>query len=853
MTRIWLFAAAIAVGSLLKPASCAAEDSVVVLPTRFTLDGENAEQHLLVERLKEGEFIGNLIDGVTLDSSNPNVVVIEDNVARPVSNGQATIIAVVTGEQFKADVTVVGMEQPTPRSFRNDVLPVFAKVGCNTGSCHGALAGKGGFKLSLHGYNPSADFARIVQEARGRRIERLDPGRSLILAKPSGAIPHKGGLRFDVDSPAYWAIAEWVAQGAPPPGTAAAKVDHLEILPQRMLLTPETEQQIIVQAFYTDGRVRDVTRWAKYESTDTTVGSIDAQGSIRVLGHGAGAVTAWFDSKIAIARVTVPFDNPVDKQLFAAEHDSSSFIDRLVLDQLEQLHLVPAPLAGDATFIRRAYIDTIGTLPMAGEVREFLADRSADKRMRLTDELIARPEYVDYWAYKWSDVLLVNGQLLRPNAVKAYYLWIREQVEKNTPWDEFARQILTAQGDAFENGATNFYALHQDAETMTENVCQAFLGLSIGCAKCHNHPLEKWTNDQYYAMANLFARVRGKGWGGDPRGGEGARTVYVATRGDLLQPSSGKPQLPTPLDGEPLDIEWPGDRRVPLSDWLTSPENPYFARAIVNRVWANFFGVGLVEQVDDMRVTNPASNERLLATTAAFLVENNFDLRVLMKEILRSRTYQRSSQPLAGNSEDKRFYSRYYPRRMPAEVLLDAISQVTNVPSEFTEISFPSSDKYETDFYPKGTRSLQLYDSAVLSHFLKSFGRNSRTITCECERTNTPSIVQVLHISNGDTINAKLSCEGNRIDALLDAGLADQQLIEQAYLFALARQPTADELSQLLPLLAEFSQAAYVSRRDPVSNKASVSRASDSREGRRVVLEDIFWGILSSREFLFNH
>ena len=830
MKRIWLFAVGMAIVSLLPRTSCAAEDTFAVLPTKFTLDGENAEQHLLVEKLKDGEFIGNLLDGVTLDSSNPNVVVIEENIARPVANGQATIIAMVAGEQFKADAAVVGMEQPSPRSFRNDVLPVFAKVGCNMGSCHGALAGKGGFKLSLRGYNPSGDYARIVQEARGRRIERLDPGRSLILAKPSGAIPHKGGLRFEVDSPEYRAIAEWVAQGAPPPKTTDPKVDHLEILPQRMLLTPETEQQIIVQAYYTDGRVRDVTRWAKYESTDTAVASIDQQGSIRVMGHGVCAVTTWFDSKISIARLTVPYDNEVDEQLFVAEKDSDCFIDRLVIDRLAQLHLAPSPPADDPTFIRRVYLDTIGTLPLAGEVRRFLADESPDKRTSLIDELFSRPEFIDYWAYKWSDVLLVNGQLLRPNAVKAYYLWIREQVEKNTPWDEFARQILTAQGDAFENGATNFYALHQDAESMTENACQAFLGLSIGCAKCHNHPLEKWTNDQYYAMANLFARVKAKGWGGDARAGEGERTVYAATRGDLLQPSSGKPQPPTPLDGEPLDIDWSGDRRSPLADWLTSTENPYFARAIVNRVWANFFGVGLVEQVDDLRVTNPASNEKLLAATAEFLVENDFDLQVLMKEILRSRTYQRSSQPLPENSEDKRFYSRYYPRRMPAEVLLDAISQVTNVPSEFTEISFPSTDKYDTEFYPKGTRALELYDSAVLSHFLKSFGRNSRTITCECERTDTPSIVQVLHISNGDTINKKLSTEGNRVDALLDAGLADQQLVEQAYIFALARQPTADELSQLMPLISEVSS-----------------------DEKRVVLEDFFWGILSSREFLFNH
>ncbi|HMP06265.1 MAG TPA: DUF1553 domain-containing protein, partial [Lacipirellulaceae bacterium] len=376
----------------------------------------------------------------------------------------------------------------------------------------------------------------------------------------------------------------------------------------------------------------------------------------------------------------------------------------------------------------------------------------------------------------------------------------------------------------------NFYALHQDPESLTENICQAFLGLSLGCAKCHNHPLEKWTNDQYYAMANLFARVRSKGWGGDPRTGDGERTVYVSASGDLLQPSIGKPQRPAPLDADPLPLDWPGDRRVPLADWLTSPDNPYFARAIVNRVWANFMGVGLIEAVDDVRESNPPSNQRLMDALTLFLIERDFDLQDLMKEIMRSRTYQRSSQPLAGNVEDQRFYSRYFPRRLQAEVLLDAISQVTDVPSAFTEIEFPSSDKYATDFYPQGTRAIQLYDSAVQSWFLTSFGRNSRTITCECERSDDPSIVQVLHLTNGDTVNRKLSVAGNRIDHLMTSGLTDAQLIDHLFLLTLARKPTVDEASEAGTMFAET----------PAVEKRSM-------------LEDLLWGLLNSREFLFNH
>ena len=414
--------------------------------------------------------------------------------------------------------------------------------------------------------------------------------------------------------------------------------------------------------------------------------------------------------------------------------------------------------------------------------------------------------------------------------MKAFYGWIRKRVEENTPWDEFARQIVVARGSSLENGATNFYALHQDAESMTENVSQAFLGLSIGCAKCHNHPLEKWTNDQYYAMANLFARVRAKGWGGEARNGDGARTLFVADRGDLVQPSKGVPQPPAPLDAEPLAADDADDRREYLAEWLTSPTNPYFARAITNRVWANFFGVGLVEPIDDLRLSNPASNEELLGAAAKFLVDHKFDLKALMREILQSAAYQRSSIPVGASRDDTRNYSHYYPRRLMAEVSLDAISQVTAVPTEFTEIEYPGADFVKTEFYAKGTRAVQLYDSAVVSRFLRTFGRNQRVITCQCERSNEPSLVQALHISNGDTILKKLEAKDGKIEALLTSGLPNYRIIEELYLAALSRYPTDRELT---PLLATMNDA-------PASE-------------RRAVLEDVFWAVLSSREFLFNH
>ena len=731
--------------------------------------------------------------------------------------------------QLIAICNVNADDVPIEVTFRNHVLPVLSKAGCNSGACHGALAGKGGFKLSLRGYDPSSDFHAITKQARGRRIELTDPGASLILTKPSGAVPHKGGVRFEVNSPDYRVVAAWISAGAPGPIPQDAHVERLEITPDGSVLSLGASQQMRVMAIYAGAPTEDVTRWVKFTSTNETVATVDDSGRVSVIGSGEGAITAWFSSKIVVARVTSPYPNQIPAEVFA-NAERRNFIDDIVLARLEKLKLPPSPDAHDAEFLRRVYLDTTGTLPTSDEVRAFLADSASDKRDKVIEKLLARPEFVDYWSYKWSDLLLINGQKLRPAAVKAYYTWIHQQVEKNTPWDEFVRQIVTAQGSSVENGATNFYALHQDPEEMAEHTSQAFLGLSIGCAKCHNHPLEKWTNNQYYGFANLFARVKAKGWGGDFRSGDGIRTLYVASKGDLIQPLTGKPQPPTPLDGQALPFDAESDRRIALADWLTSAENPYFSRAIVNRLWANFFSVGIIEPVDDLRVSNPATNEELLSALAKHLVEHRYDLKPLMRTILQSKTYQRSSQTVPGNQDEKRYYSHYYPKRLMAEVLLDGISQVTDVPTEFTEIGFPGNDKAKTDAYPKGTRAIQLHDSAVASYFLKAFGRNSREITCECERSGEPSMVQVLHISNGDTINQKLRAKENRLSKQIAANLTDDQIVEEAYLTALSRFPTSEELTQIKSVL---SDATGVDRRE--------------------VLEDVVWGILSSREFLFNH
>jgi hypothetical protein len=811
-----------------------AAERFVVLPSSCELSTRASRQHLILHQL-EGDLAGRQVtEKVSWSSSDAKVATVVDGLVVPAHDGQTTITAKVGDHTATAKVVVSGMSRPFEWSFRNDVEPMLAKLGCNSGACHGALAGKGGFRLSLRGYDPATDYFNIVKQDRGRRVEFSDPGRSLVLAKPSGAIAHKGGIRFATKSLDYRLFAEWLSNGAAPPKDDDARVEQLEILPVRSIQHVGQTQQILVRARYSDGRTEDVTRGVKWSSADESVCRVDEQGKTSVIGPGEGAVVAWYSSRLAIARITVPYESKSPaKSDVADSRKPRNFIDEQVAEQLARLNLPASPACTDAEFVRRAYVDTIGRLPEVEEVRAFLADSSPARRDALIESLLKRPEFADYWTYKWSDLLMLSGTRLRPEALRTYYQWIRKQVAGGAPWDQFVRAIITATGESVEDGPTNFYALSQSPEDMSENVSQAFLGLSIGCAKCHNHPLEKWTNDQYYGMASLFARVRAKGWGGEGRSGDGRRTLYVAESGELVQPRTGKPQPPAPLDGKPLAFDDPADRRVSLAKWLTAPENPYFARSIANRLWANYFGVGLVEQVDDMRVSNPASNDGLLAAAADYLVKQKFDLKSLMRAILQSNTYQRTSRPLSGNQADHRFYSRYYPRRLMAEVLHDAIVQVSQVPTRFDTIAFPGGDVQKTDFYPLGTRAVQLYDSAVENYFLQTFGRNPRRIVCECERSGEPTMIQVLHLSNGITLNEKLKAPGNRLEKLIKLrreGMSAAALVDEIYLASLARYPSDAERSHLIALL-------------PPPGEPS----------EREIVEDVFWGLLSSREFLFNH
>jgi hypothetical protein len=800
-----------------------------VLPSEVELTGPHASQRLLVLSDAGGRMVGDLTERAKFASSNPAVASVdEDGEVRAVADGDALITATSGAKHATAAVHVRKVKEPFTWSFRNHVIPMMTKVGCNSGACHGALAGKGGFKLSLRGYDPAADHFAMTRQALGRRVDKLEPARSLVLLKPTRTVPHGGGQKLLVDCPDYRVLAEWIAAGAPGPRDDDPAIRRLEVLPPDAVLQPKDTLQVLVRAWYSDGHAEDVTRWAKFSSTEDLVAAVDQEGAVRVQGTGEAAITVWYSNLVATCRVTAPLANNVSAQVFAAA-PRHNYVDNLVLRKLQALNLPPSPPCTDHEFIRRAYLDAAGILPTPDEVQRFVADKAPDKRARLVDALLERPEFVDYWAYKWSDLFLVSTRKLPQPAVWAFYQYLRQSVADNKPWDRLAREVLTASGSNLDNGAANYFVLHKDVTELNEATAVTFLGMSLTCARCHNHPLEKWTQDQYWGMANVFARVALKN--GD-RAGE--VTVQAQPSGDVPHPRRGVPVPPTPLDAKPMPIDSTADRRQYLADWLTAPDNPFFARALVNRVWRNFLGRGLVEAEDDLRQTNPPTNPELLDALARDFVEHHYDVKHVIRTVMNSAAYQRSSTPLPENRADDRFYSHYLIRRLPAEVVLDAYSQVTGVATPFTQVLVGTTGGTSpTSMYPLGTRALQLPDTQLVSPFLEAFGRPVREQTCACEREQDSSVGQALHLNNGSTLNDKLRARDSVADRWVRDKVGDEEVVRRAFLLGLCRPPTAEEMKKFLGPLQEAG-------RDPQTT-------------RREALEDLLWSVLSSREFLFNH
>jgi hypothetical protein len=709
---------------------------------------------------------------------------------------------------FCLTVTVLALaDESRVPSFENDIEPLLARFSCNTSGCHGKAEGQNGFKLSVFGFDPDADYRAIVSEARGRRVFPSSPEHSLILLKASGGLPHGGGVRITPDRPEYAVLRDWITVGVPRGSADDPHVVKIEVSPRERQLALGSQEQLKVTATWSDGRQQDVTGLCRYQSNQEGLASVDENGLVSAgQTPGVVAVMASFMGEVDLFQAILSRPSATS----AAKPEAQNFIDGHVYRRLDQLNIVPADVCDDATFLRRIYLDLIGTLPTLEETQAFLSDTRADRRIQLVDSLLTRPEFNDHWALKFADLLRVDRQALGHKNAYRFYQWIHRSLAQNKPLDQLAREVVMAEGPLAEHPAGYFFSTAGTPGKSASAVSQVFLGVRIECAECHHHPYDRWSQTDYYGMAAYFAQLQRKS--------TSLGEVLLAS-GD---PATNHPRTGQNIPAYALAQQMPeknvaGDRRVELARWLTAPENPYFARNWANRLWAHMLGRGLVEPVDDVRATNPPSNPHLLDALAQSLIEQKYDLRAMLRTIAASRVYQHSSRTNESNEADEQNYSRFLLKRLDAEVLLDAVCQTTGVPEKY-------------DGVPAGSRAIELWDSQIDHEFLRLFGRPTRQSVCECERVTEPSVAQVFHLLNSERVQEKLSREDSRI-AALTTNSSDEQLIDNLYLTFLSRQATSEERQRGLSHI----QAA----KDP--------------QDRRERAEDLAWTLLNSLEFVFNH
>ena len=782
---------------------------VKVFPPEVNLTCSQNRQSVVVQALYADGATRDVTADASFSLAKPGLVKMTQQTLSPLADGTTELQVKFQGRALRVPVVVQNAKVERPISFKMDVMPVFMKAGCNSGACHGSSRGKDGFRLSLFGFDPDGDYFRLTQESIGRRINLALPEESLIIQKALGQVPHTGGERFKPDSELCKTLLRWLEAGAPKDGSNVAKVVSLELMPRQAVLEgQDASQKLTVRAKYSDGSDRDVTKLAVFISNNEVSAKVSEDGLVTAGQRGEAFIMVRFDAfNVGAQIIVIPKDLPYT---FPADIAEYNYIDKLVHAKLKKLRLTPSGLCDDATFIRRASLDITGTLPTPERVRKFIEEPSAGKRDQLVDELVERKEFADIWVMKWAELLEIRSRQdqFSPKAALQYYKWLQDKFARNVPLDKIVRELITASGSTFKNPAANFYQVQTDTLKTAENTAQVFMGMRIQCAQCHNHPFDRWTMNDYYSFAAFFPRIARK-QGEDPR----EQIIFDKPDGEVKHPVGGRTMAPKFLGGESPDVQGQSRREV-LANWLASPENPYFAKNLANIVWAHFLGRGIIDPVDDVRISNPPSNQELLDALGAKFTEYQYDFKKLVRDICTSRAYQLSTRPNETNATDDRNFSHAAIRRLRAEVLLDCISQVTETKDHFQGLA-------------PGARVVEIADGAVNNYFLTTFGRATRETVCSCEVKTEPNLSQALHLLNGNTVSDKIQ-NGGLVKKLLKQNKTPDEVISTLYLRCLSRPPTAGELVKLKKFFT-----------DPKEQEQS--------------LNDLFWSLLNSKEFIFNH
>jgi len=791
-------------------------------PAKVAINGiDDAPQLSLTGTRESGKPI-DLTAEAKYTVSDPKVLRVDANGrVFPIANGAAEITATYGTQSAKVSVAIKGTEIAQPINFANQISPVLTKLSCNSGGCHGKISGQNGFRLSLLGFEPELDYMTLLKESRGRRLMPASPDQSLFLLKGAGVVPHGGGKKMDVASEEYKLLRRWIAAGMPYGQEKDPKVAKVTVFPETRVVDRQSRQQLVVHAHYTDGTIEDVTRRAQYESNETEVATIGEAGLVQTLSMtGQAAVMVRFNGNVATFRGVVPRPGDTPKFDFPVQ----TIVDQHTASKWRELGISPSEMATDEQFLRRVYLDVTGTLPSVEVVSKFLADKSTTKRDVLVDKLLESPEYSFYFANKWADVLRVKrrGQAERAPGTFSFHDWIRDSVATDKPYSEFVRDIVCAIGDETKSPATVWYKEVTTPEQFVDDVSQVFLGQRLACANCHHHPYEKWTQDDYWGIAAYFGRVGKKTIptaGRQNNNQSQKQSIYTKSSGSVTNKRTQRAADMKPLDGEAITVGGDDDPRNLFVDWMVDPKNPFFAKAVANRYWAHFFGRGIVDPLDDMRATNPPSNPELLDELAKNLIDNKYSLKALIKTIVKSRTYQLSSVPNEYNKADKQSYARYYPKRLQAEVVFDAVCNVTESPSDFPGLP---KDKNA----PK--RAIELPDESFASYFLDVLGRPQRISACECERVNEASLAMILHLLNSDEVQGKISRAGARAEKLAKDPRSDDEKVTELFLLTQAKKPTPEQLS--------------LARENIVKHE----------KNKKLAYENIIWALVNSKGFLFN-